>query len=423
MNFSSKLKMIWEDKGLRNRLLFLGFALVISRLIATIPVPGIDAAKLNEFFSGSQFFSFLNIFSGGGMSRLSIVMLGVSPYITASVAMQLLTMISGKLKSMYQEEGEAGRSKFNQISRIITVPIALVQAFGFLMLLAKSGIISNLTHTELIVNIIVITAGSMLFMWIGELMTEFGIGNGVSLLIFAGIVARLPSTLTQLSLIFSISQIPMYILFVAFSLFVIYGIVFISEAERPVPVTYAKTIRGGNASGGVSTYLPLRVTQAGVMPIIFGMSILLFPQMIFKFLATANVSPAIRSISASLNSFISNQGVYAVLYFVLVFLFTYFYTAITFDPDQISKNLQQSGAFIPGVRPGQSTSDYLAKVLTRITLVGATFLGIVAVLPLIVTSITGIASLAVGGTALLIVVSVVIDLIKKVDAQITMREY
>jgi len=415
--------MIWEDKGLRNRLLFVGIALVISRLLAVIPVPGIDAAKLNEFFSGSQFFSFLNIFSGGGMSRLSIVMLGVSPYITASVAMQLLTMISSKLKSMYQEEGEAGRSKFNQISRTITVPIAFIQAFGFLMLLAKSGIITNLTRVELIVNIIVITAGSMLFMWIGELMTEFGIGNGVSLLIFAGIVARLPTTITQLSLIFSISQIPMYILFAAFALLVIYGVVFISEAERPVPVTYAKTVRGGNVSGGVSTYLPLRVSQAGVMPIIFGMSILLFPQMIFKFLATANVSPMIKSISASLNGFISNQGVYAALYFILVFLFTYFYTAITFDPDQISKNLQQSGAFIPGVRPGQSTSDYLGNVLTRITLLGATFLGVVAVLPLVVTSITGISSLAVGGTALLIVVSVVIDLIKKVDAQITMREY
>ena len=423
MNFWSKLKTVWEDKGLRNRLLFVAFILLISRLLSAIPIPGIDAAKLNEFFSGSQFFSFLNIFSGGGMSRLSIVMLGVSPYITASIAMQLLTMVSGKLKSMYQEEGEAGRTKFNQISRMITVPIALIQAFGFLALLASSGIISNLTHTELIVNVIVITAGSMLFMWLGELMTEFGIGNGVSLLIFAGIVARLPGTITQLSLIFNVSQIPMYVLFAVFSLIVIYGVVFISEAERPVPVTYAKTIRGGNVSGGVSTYLPLRVSQAGVMPIIFGMSILLFPQMIFKFLAAAHVSPWIKSISATLNTWISNQLIYAVLYFILVFLFTYFYTAITFDPDQISKNLQQSGAFIPGVRPGEATSEYLGKVLTRITLIGAVFLAVVAVLPLAVRSITGITSLAVGGTALLIVVSVVIDLIKKVDAQITMREY
>ena len=306
---------------------------------------------------------------------------------------------------------------------MITVPIAFVQAFGFLALLAHAGIISNLTHIDLIVNIIVITAGSVLFMWIGELMTEFGIGNGISLLIFAGIVATLPNAVSQFSLIFDVAQIPMYLLFAAFSLIVIYAVVFISEAERPVPVTYAKTVRGTQTSGGISTYLPLRVSQAGVMPIIFGMSILLFPQMIFKFLATAHVSPTIKSISATLNNFISNQWIYAALYFILVFLFTYFYTAITFDPDQIAKNLQQSGAFIPGVRPGDSTSEYLGKVLTRITLVGATFLGVIAVLPLVVKSITGITSLAVGGTALLIVVSVVTDLIKKVDAQITMREY
>jgi len=415
--------MIWEDKGLRNRLLFVAFALLVSRLFATIPIPGIDAAKLNEFFSGSQFFSFLNIFSGGGMSRLSIVMLGVSPYITASVAMQLLTMVSGKLKSMYQEEGATGRAKFNQISRVITVPIAFVQAFGFLSLLASSGVISNLSHTQLIVNMIVITAGSMLFMWLGELMTEFGMGNGVSLLIFAGIVANLPNTISQLSLIFSVSQIPMYVLFAAFSLLVIYGIVFISEAERPVPVTYAKTVRGGNVSGGVSTYLPLRVSQAGVMPIIFGMSILLFPQMIFKYAAQIATNPTIKSLAMTLNNWMSNQLIYGILYFVLVFLFTYFYTAVTFDPDQISKNLQQGGAFIPGVRPGEATSEYLGKVLTRITFLGAVFLSVVAVLPLAVRSITGIASLAVGGTALLIVVSVVIDLIKKVEAQVTMREY
>ncbi|MBU6370690.1 MAG: preprotein translocase subunit SecY [Patescibacteria group bacterium] len=423
MKFSEKLGMIWQDKGLRGRILFLALTLLLSRLLATIPVPGINAAKLDEFFSGSQFFSFLNIFSGGGMSRLSIVMLGVSPYITASVAMQLLTMVSGKLKSMYQEEGDAGRAKFNQISRVITVPIAFLQAFGFLSLLASAGIIANLTRPELLVNMVVITAGSMLFMWLGELMTEFGIGNGVSLLIFAGIVASLPGTVSQLSVIFSVSEIPMYVLLAAFTLAVIYGVVFISEAERPVPVTYAKTVRGGATTGGMSTYLPLRIAQAGVMPIIFGMSILLFPQMIFKYLSTLAASPTIKSISATLNAWISNVWIYGILYFVLVFLFTYFYTAVTFDPDQIAKNLQQSGAFIPGVRPGQATSEYLAKVLTRITLVGATFLAVLAVLPFAVRSLTGITSLAVGGTALLIVVSVIIDLIKKVDAQITMREY
>ena len=423
MNFFSKVKMVFQDKGLRGRVLFLLGALFVSRLLASIPIPGIDPIKLSNFFSGSEFFGFLNIFSGGGMSKLSIVMLGVSPYITGSIIMQLLTMISPKMKAMNQDEGETGRSKFTQISRIITVPIAIVQGFGFLTLLAKSGVITNLTTMDWIVNVSIVTGGAMIMMWLGELMTEFGIGNGTSLLIFAGIVANLPTTISQLSLSFSAAQIPTYILFLVVSLAVIYAIVFISEAERPIPVTYAKRITGSKVSGGVSTYLPLRVNQAGVIPIIFGMSILLIPQMLFKFLSQVSTNDLIRSVSTTLNDFVTNQWVYGILYFLLVFLFTYFYTAVTFDPDQISKNLQQGGAFIPGVRPGTSTSEYLAKVLTRITLVGALFLGIIAVLPLVVKGATGITSVSVGGTAILIVVSVVIDLIKKIEAQITMREY
>jgi len=423
MLFWDKLKTVFQDKGLRNRLLFVFAALAFSRLLATIPIPGIDPVRLNQFFSGSEFFGFLNIFSGGGMGKLSIVMLGVGPYITSSIIMQLLTMMSPSLKTMYQEEGQAGRLKFSQISRMITVPIAFIQGFGFLSLLEKSGVVTNLSVTGMIVNILVITAGSLLLMWIGELMTEFGIGNGTSMLIFAGIVASLPTEISQLSISFTPAQIPTYLFFAAISLVVIYAVVYISEAERPVPVTYAKRIRGSQTTGGVSTYLPLRVNQAGVIPIIFAMSLLLFPQMILKYLSAAATADWLKNISGILNDFISNSWIYAILYFVLVFVFTYFYTAVTFDPDAISKNLQQNGAFIPGVRPGTSTSEYLAKVLTRITLVGAVFLGFIAVLPLIIQSVTGITSIAVGGTALLIVVSVVIDLIKKIEAQITMREY
>ncbi|MDD4803994.1 MAG: preprotein translocase subunit SecY [Candidatus Pacebacteria bacterium] len=423
MDFWSKIKLVFQDRTLRGRILFVAGALVISRLLATIPIPGIDAVKLNAFFSGSEFFGFLNIFSGGGMGNLSIAMLGVGPYITGSIIMQLLTMMFPKLKAMYQEEGEAGRRKFTQYSRLITIPIAIVQGFGYLMLLTKQGVIANLGPMDMIVNIAIITAGSILLMWIGELMTEFGIGNGTSMIIFAGIVSRLPTSLTQLSAAFSISQIPLYLLLAVISVVVIYAVVFITEAERPIPVTYAKRIRGSKVSGGVSTYLPLRVNQAGVIPIIFAMSILLFPQMILKFIVQMATNETVKSVATSLNSFVSNSWVYGVSYFLLVFLFTYFYTAVTFDPDAISKNLQQNGAFIPGVRPGQSTSEYLAKVLTRITLIGAIFLGLIAVLPLIVKSMTGITSIAVGGTALLIVVSVVIDLIKKIEAQITMREY
>ncbi len=398
-------------------------ALFISRLLAAIPVPGIDPNRLNALFSGSEFLGFLNIFSGGGLSNLSIVMLGVGPAITSSIIMQLLTMMSKKLKSLYQEEGEAGRMKFAQYSRMLAVPIAFIQGFGFLVLLEKSNVLPALSASATIVNILIITAGSILLMWIGELITEFGIGNGISLLIFAGIVARLPREIAQLGVSFDVSQIPTYLLFLALAALVIYAVVFISEAERPVPVTYAKRVRGAETTGGVSTYLPLRLNQAGVIPIIFGLSILLFPQMLFRFLASSATNGTIKSIAVSLNALISNQWFYGIAYFVLVFLFTYFYTAVTFDPEQISKNLQQNGAFVPGVRPGQATSEYLGKVLTRITLVGALFLGIVAVLPIAVKSLTGISSIAIGGTALLIVVSVIIDFIKKIEAQVTMREY
>ncbi len=423
MNFFDKLKMVFQDKGLRNRLLFVLGALLVSRLLAAIPIPGIDSGKLLTFFAGNDFLSFLNVFSGGGMSKLSIVMLGVGPYISASIIMQLLTMMSSKIKNMYQEEGEIGRKKFTQISRILTIPLALIQGFAFLKLLQNSAVITDMSVFNFSLNLLIIMAGSMLMMWIGELMTEFGIGNGTSLLIFAGIVAGLPTTISQMSLTFSASQIPTYIILIVLFLAVIYGVVFISEAERPVPVTYAKRITGSKVSGGVSTYLPLRLNQAGVIPIIFGMSILLFPQMILKFLSNVATNDIIKNVSGALNSFLTNPWAHGILYFLLVFLFTYFYTAVTFDPDQISKNLQQGGAFIPGVRPGNSTSEYLARVLTRITLVGALFLGVIAVLPLIVQSVSGISSIAVGGTALLIVVSVVIDLIKKIQAQITMREY
>jgi preprotein translocase subunit SecY len=423
MDFFSKLKLSFQDKGLRNRLLFVLGALTVTRLLAAIPVPGVDAAKLAAFFSGSQFFGFLNIFSGSGLSNLSIIMLGVGPFITGSIIMQVLTIVSPKIKEMYQEDGQAGRDKFNQISRIITVPIAFIQAFGLLLILERSGVLAPLSLTGLIINILVITAGSMLLMWIGELISEFGIGNGVSLIIFAGIVTRLPTALAQLSLTFTAADIPTYLFFIVFAFLVIAGVVFISEAERPVPVTYAKRVTGAKVSGGVSTYLPLRLNQAGVMPIIFATSILLFPQMIFKILAQVSTIAWLKSVSGSLNDFLLNNTWHAILYFIFVFIFTYFYTAITFDPDQISKNLQQGGAFIPGVRPGQATADYLSKVLVRITLVGALFLGAVAVLPLILSSLTGTAELTIGGTALLIVVQVVIDFVKKVEAQITMREY
>ena len=420
--FLEKLKLIFGDPVLRKRILFAAGLLAITRIFAVIPIPGIDALRLQSLFSGSEFLNLLNIFSGGGLSNLSIVMLGVGPYITGSIIMQLMTVMSPKLKAMYQEEGEAGRKRFTQYSRLLTVPLGLIQGYAFIKLLQNQAVLQPLSAGELVVDLLVIVAGSMLLVWVGELITEFGIGNGVSLIIFAGIVASLPGTASQLAFTFDISQLPIYLAGLAVALLVTFGVVVVTEAERPIPITYAKQVRGGKSYGGLSTYLPLRVNQAGVIPIIFELSLLLFPQMIFQFLAQSSVA-AVATISSFFLNLIANTWVYTSAYFVLVVLFTYFYTAVTFDPDQISTNLQKTGAFIPGVRPGIATADYISRVLTRLTLVGALFLGAIAILPLILRSITGIQSLAIGGTALLIVVSVVIDLVKKIDAQISVREY
>ncbi|MSR78726.1 MAG: preprotein translocase subunit SecY [Candidatus Taylorbacteria bacterium] len=421
-DFFTKTKLMFQDKLLRKKIIYLGVFLILFRLLAAIPVPGVDLGRLHALLAGNQFLGLLDIFSGGGLGNLSIVMLGVGPYITSSIIMQLATMMFPKLKALYHEEGEAGRLKFAQYSRLLAVPLALLQSFGFLMLLEKQGVLGDFTFFSRLVNVFIVTGGSMLLMWLGELMTEFSIGNGVSMIIFAGIVARIPTVLSQSIVTFDVSQIPLYLGFIIVAISIVLGVVIVTEAERPIPVTYAKRVRGNKVYGGVSTYLPLRVNQAGVIPIIFALSILLFPQLIFSFLVNVN-SEVIKSISTFLLALISNGWFYAIAYFILVFLFTYFYTAVTFDPESIATNLQKSGAFIPGVRPGQPTSDYISKVLTRITLVGASFLGAIAVLPMAVQGITGISSLAIGGTALLIVVSVVLDLVKKVGAQLSMREY
>lgn len=415
--------MMFSDKVLRNRILFVLGSLVVFRLLSAIPIPGVDTAKLQAFLTNNQFVGVLNIFSGGGLSNLSIIMLGVSPYITSSIIMQLLTMMSPRLKAMYQEDGEIGRRKFTQLSRNITVPLALIQGLALIILLQKQGIIGELSLFGMVANLSVIVAGSMLIMWIGELVTEFGIGNGVSLIIFAGIVSRIPQGVSQFFFTFNPADIPMYILLGALSLLIIAGVVMVSEAERPIPVTYARQIRGENAStGGAQTYLPLRVNQAGVIPIIFALSILMFPQMIGNFLA-ASSNGILLSVSKGLLWFVNNTWLYSLFYFVFVFLFTYFYTAVTFDPQQVATNLQKNGAFVPGIRPGPSTVEYISKILGRITMIGAVFLGVIAVLPLVIKGITGIESFAIGGTSLLIAVSVVLDLIKKTDAQLSMREY
>jgi len=418
----NKIKIIFTDKSLRSRILFVLVALIVFRLLSAIPIPGIDAVRLQSFIANNQFLGVLNVFSGGGLSTLSILMLGVGPYITSSIIMQLLTIMSPRLKAMYQEDGEIGRKKFTQFSRMLTIPLAIIQGLSLLIILDRQGILGELTKFGMFANLSVIVAGSMLLMWIGELISEFGIGNGVSLIIFAGIVANIPTEISQFIFTFDMANLPMYLLFLAVGVLIVAGVVVVTEAERPIPVTYAKQVRGDHIAGGTQTYLPLRVNQAGVIPIIFALSILLFPQLIGNFLAGSS-NTVLLSISKGLLWFIANTWLYSLFYFIFVFLFTYFYTAVTFDPDQLATNLQKNGAFIPGIRPGTATREYIARILNRITMMGAVFLGLIAVLPLIMRAITGVSAFAIGGTALLIVVSVVLDLIKKVEAQLSMREY
>ena len=413
---------IFKDKDLRRKILFVLAFLAIFRMLAAIPIPSVDPSRLREFLSGNNFLGLLNIFSGGGLDRISIIMLGVGPYITASIIMQLLTMIFPQLKEMYQEEGDTGRRKFNQYSRLLTVPLAFLQSYALLSLLIREQIVQPLGAFELFTNVLMVTAGSLLLMWIGELVSEYGIGNGVSLIIFAGIVASIPTDIQQMLFQFDRTLIPTIVGFLIVAPLVIAGVVVITEAERPIPISYAKRVRGMRMYGGLSTYLPLRVNQAGVIPIIFALSILLFPSLIGSFLAASSNS-TVASIGGHLVNFLNNALLYGVSYFLLVFLFTYFYTAVTFDPQAISTNLQKQGGFVPGIRPGPATAEFLSRLTTRITLVGALFLGFIAVLPLIMQAIIQIQTLAFGGTALLIVVSVVLETIKQIRAQMTLREY
>lgn len=421
-----KIKLVLQDQVLRNKILFVLFGFMLFRILANIPIPGADLAALGRLLSGdgAALLGFLNIFSGGGFANLSIALLGVGPYITASIIMQLVGMMSEKVKEM-QRESEVGRKKISQYSRMLSVPLAAIQGFGLIKLLQSQGIIGSLTTGELLTNILIVVAGSVLLMWIGELVSEYGIGNGVSLVIFAGIVAVLPAQVYTIyqNLLINPAAIPLYALLVLMAFAVIYAIVYITEAERPIPISYAKQSRGSaRAVGAVQSYLPLRLNQAGVIPIIFAISVLIFPQMVAQFMSVST-NPQTAEIGRTILEAMANLWVYGGAYFILTFLFTYFYTAVTFDPKQVADNLQKGGSFVPGVRPGTQTEEYLGNVMTKITLVGAVFLSVVAVLPVAVQGITGVQSLAIGGTGLLIAVSVTIDLIKRLDSQITMREY
>jgi len=420
-----KLQQIWKATDVRNSILYVLGILVIVRIAAHIPVPGINVGDLQEFFAQNQVLGLLNLFSGGAMENFSIVMLGVGPYITASIILQLLTMIVPKLEAM-QKEGEYGRKKINQYTRILTVPLAIMQAYAFIRILGgqtgSAQIFASIEGFQLITTIVTITAGTMLLMWLGELISEKNVGNGISLLIFAGIVASLPQTLRNTVLIFDNTLVLNLIIFVLLTLVTIAVVVLITEGERKIPVSYARHVVGNRSVGGVNTHLPLRVNQAGVIPIIFAISVILFPPLIAQFFLRSDIA-AIANASQWVIDLFRNQIFYGIFYFVMVVFFTYFYTSVIFKPDQVADNLQKQGGFIPGIRPGKHTSEYLNSVVNRIILAGALFLGVIAVLPLIVSPLTGITTISIGGTSILIVVAVVIETVKQIDAQLVMRDY
>ncbi|MFA6447042.1 MAG: preprotein translocase subunit SecY [Patescibacteria group bacterium] len=419
-----KLLQAWKVKEVRNGLLFVLATMVLFRITAHIPLPGIDLAALRRFFDANQVLGMLSLFSGGAITNFSVVALGVAPYITASIIFQLLTMIIPKLEDI-QKEGESGTRKIQQWTRLLTVPLAIVQSFALIALLKQSqmNIMTQTDILHLVSLIATVTAGTMFLMWLGELMSEKKVGNGISLLIFAGIVASLPQTASRFMATYDSSQWIYVVLYAIVAVVTIVGVVFVNEAQRNIPVQYARQVRGqGSYSGGVATHLPLKLIMAGVIPIIFAISMLLFPSVIAQFFAQAR-TPWLADAARWVLVIMQNQWVYAALYFGLVFAFTFFYTSVIFHPDKIAENLQKQGGFIPGIRPGKPTSEYLDLVINRLNLFGAAFLGLIAVLPLAVKGAGGSQILAIGGTSLLIVVSVIIESVKQVEAQVTMRQY
>jgi preprotein translocase subunit SecY len=411
-----------KTKDLRKKLLFTIFALFVFRLFAHVPLPGVDLVKLKALFSQSELLGLLDIFSGGTLVNFSVIAIGLNPYINASIILQLLTVVFPKLEEL-QKEGEYGREKINQYTRLLAVPLAAVQSFGMYALLRNGGIMGALPPLTLLSMVATMTAGTMFLMWLGELISEFGLGNGISLLIFAGIVGRLPVVAAQAATVVSSDAVFQIGVFAIIAFLVIYGIVLINEAVRQVPVSYAKRVKGSKVTGGSTTYLPLRLNQAGVIPIIFAVSLVLLPSLLGRFAAQIP-NPAIAKIALALESaFRTDSIIYNGSYFLLVIGFTYFYTAITFNPQKISAEIQKQGGFVPGIRPGAPTAAYLNYILTRITLAGALFLGVLAIFPNIMKQFTGIAALTIGGTSILIVVSVVLETVKKLESQLVMRNY
>ncbi|MCK4588453.1 preprotein translocase subunit SecY [Candidatus Woesebacteria bacterium] len=408
-----------RSPDIRKKLLITAVILLVFRLAAHIPAAGIDKQSLQALFAGSPLLSLLDVFSGGTLANFSIMALSLGPYINASIIFQLLTFVIPSLEEL-SKEGEYGQEKINQYTRFLTIPLAALQAFGMYALIKSQGIVTTLPPLNLVALVITMTAGTVFAVWLGELITEYGISNGISFLIFAGIVARLPVTLGQSVTIINPEDFMKTAVFLVLAIAIVGLIVFMNEATRQVPINYARRVGRANIS---STYLPLRLNQAGVIPIIFAVSLVLLPSLVGQFLSGVDNVQVAQFASRITEAFNPQSLIYNIVYFLLVFGFTYFYTAVVFNPEKIAENLQKNGGFIPGIRPGIQTTKYLSAILNRITLVGATFLGLIAVLPSFFQNAVGVANLAIGGTGILIVVSVVLEFTREIEAQLVMRRY
>ena len=408
----------FRTPDLRNKILFTLGMLVVFRFLAHVPLPGVDQAQLQNVLNSSQLLNLLDLFSGGGLAKLSVVALGVNPYINASIIMTLLNQTIPALERL-SKEGEYGRNKINQYTRVLTVPLALLQGIGVAVFMQRSGVLPGFGPDNLGLTLAILaslTSGTLILMWLGELISERGIGNGISFIIFAGIVGRLPTTVSQT---FEVQQNLFALASIAvIAVLVIAAIIFIQEGQRRVPVQYAKRVRGTRMYSGGSTHIPLRVNSAGVIPIIFAISILLLPSQVAQYFTNSDTD-WVKNLASGIVGAFGNPVFYNSLYFLLVVAFTFFYTAFTFVPD----NIKRYGGFIPGIRPGRPTAEFLGRVVTRITIAGALFLGIVAVMPTLIGDITGVQTLRLGGTSILIVVGVVVETMKQLEAQLLQRSY
>jgi preprotein translocase subunit SecY len=422
MGMFAALLEAFRTPDLRNKILFTLGMLVVFRFLAHVPLPGVDQEQLQQVINSSQLLNLLDLFSGGGLAKLSVVALGVNPYINASIIMTLLNQTIPALERL-SKEGEYGRNKINQYTRILTVPLALLQGIGVAVFMQRSGVLSAFGPDDLGLTLAILaslTSGTLILMWLGELISERGIGNGISFIIFAGIVGRMPQTIQQ--------TLDVQQNFIALASIVIIGIlviaaiIFIQEGQRRIPVQYAKRVRGTRMYSGGSTHIPLRVNSAGVIPIIFAISILLLPSQVAQYFTTSETE-WVAGLSNGIVGAFANPVFYNSLYFLLVVAFTFFYTAFTFVPNDVADNIKRYGGFIPGIRPGRPTAEFLGRVVTRITIAGALFLGIVAVMPTLIGDITGVQTLRLGGTSILIVVGVVVETMKQLEAQLLQRSY